>query len=74
MNDERSDQEEHVIEAIDHEELVSLLRKLVKIPSISRSKEESQIGLFLKEYLEKAGLDVHLQEVEKERFNVIATL
>lgn len=69
-----SEQDRKVLEAIDSKELVDLLKRLVRIPSISRSKEESEIGLFLKEYLEKIGLTVSLQEVEKDRFNVIATL
>jgi len=69
-----SEQDKEVIRAIDSRELVDLFRSLVRIPSISRSKEETEIGLFLKDYLEKMGLTVSLQEVEKERFNVIATL
>jgi acetylornithine deacetylase len=69
-----SEQDRKVLEAIDSKELVDLFRSLIRIPSVSRSKEEAEVGLFLKEYLEKIDLTVSLQKVEKDRFNVIATL
>jgi len=48
-----------------------LTRKLIDIPSVTG--EEKQVGLFLKSLLEDLGYVVEMQEVEKERFNVIAT-
>lgn len=48
-----------------------LTRKLIDIPSVTG--EEKQVGLFLKSQLEDLGYVVEMQEVEKDRFNVIAT-
>src|SRR5882672_2335187 len=48
-----------------------LTRKLIDIPSVTG--EEKLVGLFLKSHLEELGYVVEMQEVEKERFNVIAT-
>jgi acetylornithine deacetylase len=48
-----------------------LTRELIDIPSVTG--EEKQVGLFLKSYLERLGHVVTMQEVEPDRFNVIAT-
>lgn len=52
-------------------DLFELTRKLIDIPSISG--DEKAVGLFLAAHLEVLGYRVNLQEVEKDRFNVIAT-
>src|SRR6058998_1597240 len=51
--------------------LFELTRKLIDIPSVTG--EEKQLGLFLKSQLEDLGYVVEMQEVENDRFNVIAT-
>src|SRR6266566_31583 len=51
--------------------LNELTRKLIDIPSVTG--EEKTVGMFLKSLLEGLGYSVKLQEVEKDRFNVIAT-
>jgi len=48
-----------------------LTRKLIDIPSVTG--DEKAVGTFLKSHLEGLGYRVNLQEVEKDRFNVIAT-
>ncbi len=48
-----------------------LTRALIDIPSVTG--EEKQVGLFLQSYLERLGYVVAMQEVEPDRFNVIAT-
>lgn len=48
-----------------------LTRKLIDIPSVTG--EEKLVGVFLKSHLESLGYVVEMQEVETDRFNVIAT-
>ncbi len=50
--------------------LVKLLSELVSIPSVTG--EEFKIAQFVKSWFEEHGIEVKLQEVEKNRFNVIA--
>src|SRR6266550_1622387 len=51
--------------------LFSLTRKLIDIPSVTG--DEKDVGEFLESHLRGLGYSVKLQEVEKDRFNVIAT-
>lgn len=51
--------------------LNELTRKLIDIPSVTG--DERLVGVFLKSHLEGLGYVVEMQEVEKDRFNVIAT-
>src|SRR2546421_4119427 len=51
--------------------LFSLTRKLIDIPSVTG--DETDVGEFLESHLKGLGYSVELQEVEKDRFNVIAT-
>ena len=48
-----------------------LTRELIDIPSVTG--DEKLVGVFLKSHLESLGYSVVMQEVEKDRFNVIAT-
>jgi acetylornithine deacetylase len=48
-----------------------LTRKLIDIPSVTG--DERAVGIFLKEHLESLGYFVRLQEVARDRFNVLAT-
>ena len=48
-----------------------LTRKLIDIPSVTG--DENDVGEFLESHLKSLGYSVELQEVEKDRFNVIAT-
>ncbi|MEK6279504.1 MAG: M20/M25/M40 family metallo-hydrolase [Acidobacteriota bacterium] len=48
-----------------------LTRRLIDIPSVTG--DEKSIGLFLAAHLESLGYSAGLQEVDKDRFNVIAT-
>jgi acetylornithine deacetylase len=51
--------------------LFDLTRKLIDIASVTG--DEKSVGMFLKSYLESLDYSVEMQEVEKDRFNVIAT-
>jgi acetylornithine deacetylase len=51
--------------------LFELTRRLIDIPSVTG--DEKSIGLFLATHLESLGYSAGLQEVDKNRFNVIAT-
>lgn len=51
--------------------LFELTRKLIDIPSVTG--DEKAVGEFLKQQLESLGYQVVMQEVETDRFNVIAT-
>ncbi len=51
--------------------LFELTRKLIDIPSVTG--DERAVGEFLKSHLESLGYSVKLQEVQRDRFNVIAT-
>jgi acetylornithine deacetylase len=52
-------------------DLFELTRKLIDIPSVTG--DEKAVGEFLSSHLESLGYKVERQEVEKDRFNVIAT-
>ncbi len=52
-------------------DLFELTRKLIDIPSVTG--DEKAAGVFLSAYLESLGYKVQRQEVEKNRFDVIAT-
>ena len=57
---------------IDARELVDLASALIRIPSFKT--EETQVALFLDEFFRERGYDVDLQEIERGRFQTIATL
>jgi acetylornithine deacetylase len=52
-------------------DLFALTRELIDIPSVTG--DEKAAGVFLSAHLESLGYKVQRQEVEKNRFNVIAT-
>ncbi len=52
-------------------DLFELTRKLIDIPSVTG--DERAVGEFLALHLESRGYKVEQQEVEKDRFNIIAT-
>lgn len=51
--------------------LFELTRTLIDIPSVTG--DERAVGIFLQEHLESLGYQVQLQEVARDRFNVLAT-
>jgi acetylornithine deacetylase/succinyl-diaminopimelate desuccinylase family protein len=63
---------------IDRNETISLLKKLVSIksvnPDIESGEGEIEVSNFIAEYLKKAGLEVHTQDVKDGRFNVVGLL
>lgn len=61
-----------VIDALDAQELVKLVKALVDIPS--PEGEELACARFLYDYMREADIEAHLQEVEEGRANVIAVL
>lgn len=67
-----------VLAAIREEEVVGFLQELVRIPSVFNpdrpGENESQVAQFVARYLEKMGLEVHVEEVAPGRPNVIAFL
>ena len=64
-----------IVENMSEQELVDLVRDLIRIPSHAEAKgQENKIAHFLADKLEKEDVDVRLQEVEDDRFNVIGTI
>src|SRR5688572_17189561 len=61
---------QRAIQAFDPKEPVDLVKKLVDIPS--REGEELECARFLYAYMQEAGIETHLQEVEEGRANVIS--
>lgn len=64
---------------INNENLLTLLEDLIRIKSVNQSLSdegdgEIKIARYIGEYLKKLGLDIHYQEVEKNRCNVIGIL
>jgi acetylornithine deacetylase len=64
---------------IEHDEALQLLTQLVAIDSINPAlvpgaKGEAEIAAWVASYLERAGLEVHVEEVVPGRPNVIAVL
>jgi acetylornithine deacetylase len=60
------------LDAVTVDEAVGLVRSLVDIPS--PTGEERTCALFLRDYMQKAGVEVYLQELEPGRANVVATV
>ena len=67
---------EDVLNRIDREELVRLVRELVRIPSVYRPEEENgneaRVARFVADYLERAGFSVRTEEGAPGRPNVWA--
>jgi len=63
-----------VLDAIHEDELLSLLKDMLRLPSFSRSRAEADLAVFLEDYLREMGLDVRRQVVEDDRSNVIAVM
>ena len=61
-----------VIDALEPNEAVSLVKQLVDIPS--PEGEELECARFLYEYMRQAGVEAQLQAVEEGRANVIAAV
>ena len=64
---------------INRESLLSLLQKLIQIDSVnpslsSKGTGEASIARYIGAYLNKLGLEVRFQEIEKNRVNVIGVL
>ena len=59
----------------DREEVISLTQKLVRIPSVYRpgveGGNEEKVAYFVADYLRSIGIEVHIEEVEPGRPNVI---
>ncbi|WP_034262555.1 M20 family metallopeptidase [Bacillus sp. J33] len=64
--------------ARDREAVISLTQQLVRIPSVYRPGEkggnEEKVALFVADYLKKLGIEVHVEEVEPGRPNVIGII
>src|SRR5688572_22185551 len=61
-----------VLGHVDKRELVDLASALIRIPSFKT--EETAVVLFLETFFRERGYDVELQEIERGRFQTIATL
>lgn len=64
---------------IQRDKLLNLLQELIRIdsanPSLSpKGQGEQKIAHFLREYLTKLGLETHIQNVGKDRANLIGVL
>jgi acetylornithine deacetylase len=64
---------------INRESLLALLQKLIQIDSVnpslsSKGTGEASIARYIGAYLNKLGLEVRFQEIEKNRVNVIGVL
>lgn len=60
------------LDAVAAEDAVQLVRSLVDIHS--PTGEERECAVFLQSYMQDAGIDAHLQEVEPGRANVVAAV
>lgn len=64
--------------ARDRERVIELTRKLVQIPSVYRPNHpdgnEAKVAYFVADYLNKIGIEVHVEEVVPGRPNVIGIL
>lgn len=62
----------------DREDVIRLTQQLVRIPSVYRPGQpdgnEAQVARFIYEFLREMGLEVHLEEVQPGRPNVIGIL
>src|SRR5690625_2793896 len=66
---------EKVMQAVDADEALDIVKKLVSIPSHTGLKEkEIKVAEYLHELFKAEGIDSYLQEVVDGRSNVIATL
>ncbi|MBI2370515.1 MAG: M20/M25/M40 family metallo-hydrolase [Deltaproteobacteria bacterium] len=63
---------EKVLSYIDREELARLAMDVVSIPSPTGS--EGEVAKFIVDWLKKQGIEVLLQEIEKDRYNVVGIL
>ena len=61
-----------VLGYIDREELARLAMDVVSIPSPTGS--EGEVARFIQDWLKKQGIEVFLQEIEKDRYNVVGHL
>lgn len=64
---------------INQDNLLALVQNLIRINSVNPSlsangKGEGEIALYIGDYLNRLGLKVHYQEIDKNRLNVIAVL
>lgn len=60
--------------SINEQEIIKLAQELVKIPSENQPGNEKAIGEYIATWLKNKGLPAQLQEVEKDRFNVISSI
>jgi acetylornithine deacetylase/succinyl-diaminopimelate desuccinylase family protein len=67
-----SDRDRAVLAAIEHEELIGLLRELIAIPSENPPGAEGDCARYLARFLEERGLDCRMAEVEPGRPNLYA--
>jgi acetylornithine deacetylase len=63
---------DQLLVSVNDQELISLLQKMVQHKSYSGN--EGELSYFLVNYLREMGLEVEIQEVEPNRFNVIGVL
>jgi acetylornithine deacetylase/succinyl-diaminopimelate desuccinylase family protein len=64
-----------IISQVDPAEIEDLLCQLIEIESHQETEgHEKEVTLFIKNYLENEGIEVELQEVIDDRFNLIARL
>jgi succinyl-diaminopimelate desuccinylase len=59
---------------IDEREILELAQKLIQIPSENQPGNEKTVGEYIATWLKDKGLPAQLQEVEKDRFNVISSI
>jgi succinyl-diaminopimelate desuccinylase len=59
---------------INKKRLIKLTQRLIRINSENPPGNESKIGLFVKDYLDKIGLENKIYEFKKDRLNVVSIL
>lgn len=67
-----SQQKDILLEIIDHEEIISIAKKLISIPSFTG--HEKNVALYIHDLLENNGIDSSLIEIEPNRPQVIACI
>lgn len=67
-----NEEKKAVLKYIKEDEIVSLAKELIRIPSFTT--EETEVARFLGRFLEDKGLEVELQEVDPGRFQTVARI
>lgn len=63
-----------LVEKIDREEVIRVVRDLVRIPSINPPGREKEVAEYIKAYMRGRNIETKIVEAEENRYNVVARL